>query len=133
MTQPRTINDIIERFKVNWQGFFCRYWIFIVLTFLAAMADMYSTIYFMRIEGVDMERHPTIRLLSFFLGPVLGPVVGKFWQLGAVFAVTVYLRRWAFYIFVTVIILYTWAAWYNIWGRFLYVPWIIDLLDRLSF
>lgn len=132
MAQPRNINDIIGRFKENWRGFFRRYWILIVLTLLAAMADMCSTIYFMRIEGVDMERHPTIRFLSFFLGPVFGPIVGKLWQLGAVFTVTVYLRRWAFYIFVTVIILYTWAAWYNIWGRFIYVPWIIDLLDRLS-
>ena len=133
MVQTRSIHDIRERFKANWRGYLRRYWIFIVLTVLAATADTYSTIYFMRFEGVDTERHPTIRLLSFFLGPVLGPIVGKLWQLIAIFAVTVYLRRWAIYIFVTVIILYTWAAWYNIWGRFLYVPMLVDFLDRLSF
>ena len=78
-----------------------------------------------------MERHPTIRVLSLFMGPMFGPVVGKLLQLMAVFAVTVYLRRWEVYIFVTVIILYTWAAWYNIWRRFLYYPMLIDFLDRL--
>ena len=131
MAKVRTINDIVERFRTNWQGFLRRYWILITLTALAAIADMFSTVYFMHVEGADMERHPTIRLLSLILGPMLGPVVGKLWQLMAVFAVTVYLRRWAFYIFLTVIILYTWAAWYNIWGRFLYYPMLIDFLDRL--
>lgn len=133
MARIRTINDIVERFRMNWRGFLRRYWIFITLTTLAAVADMFSTVYFMHVEGADMERHPTIRLLSLFLGPMFGPVVGKLWQLAAVFAVTVYLRRWAVYIFVTVIILYTWAAWYNIWGRYLYYPMLVDFFDRLPF
>lgn len=131
MVQTRTINDIIERFRTNWQGYVRRYWIFLVLTILAALADMFTTVYFMHIEGAQIERHPTIRLLSLFLGPMLGPIIGKFWQLAAVIAVTIYLRRWAVYIFVTVIILYSWAAWYNIWGRFLYYPLFIRFLDTL--
>ena len=131
MAQTRTIHDIIERFKANWRGYLRRYWIFLVLILLAALADMFSTVYFMHVEGADVERHPTIRLLSVFLGPMLGPIVGKLWQLAAIFAVTVYLRRWAVYIFVTVIILYTWAAWYNIWGRYIYYPMLIDFLDHL--
>jgi hypothetical protein len=131
MAETRTINDIIERFRLNWQGYVRRYWIFLVLTFFAATADMFSTIYFMHFEGMEIERHPTIRLLSLFLGPVLGPVVGKLWQLVTILVVTVYLRRWAAYIFVTVIILYFWAAWYNIWGRFLYYPLLIEFLDHL--
>ena len=81
MKRIRTISDIIERFRTNWQGFLRRYWILITLTTLAAVADMFSTVYFMHVEGAAMERHPTIRLLSLFLGPMLGPVVGKLWQL----------------------------------------------------
>jgi hypothetical protein len=46
-------------------------------------------------------------------------------------ALTIYLRRWAIYIFVAVIILYAWAAWYNIWGCDLYYPRLLDWLDRL--
>ncbi len=131
MAETRTIHDIIERFHTNWQRYIRRYWIFLVLTILAATADMFSTVYFMHVEGAQIERHPTIRLISLFLGPMLGPVVGKLWQLAAIFAVTVYLRRWSVYIFVTVIFLYSWAAWYNIWGRFLYYPLFIQFLDIL--
>lgn len=129
MAKARNINDIRERLHTNWQGYVRQYWIFLVLTVLAAMADMFSTVYFMHIEGAEIERHPTIRLLSIFLGPVLGPVIGKLFQLVAIIVVTAYLRRWAVYIFITVIILYSWAAWYNVWGRFLYYPLFIKFLD----
>lgn len=133
MTQIRTIRDIPERFRVNWQGYLRRYWIFLVLIIIAAAADMFSTIRFMLLEGPEAEGHPAVRLLANFLGPVIGPVVGKICQFAVVIAVTVYLRRWAVYIFVTVIILYTWAAWYNIWGQYLYYPRLLKLLEYLSF
>jgi hypothetical protein len=42
--------------------------------------------------------------------------MGKLFQLMVVVALTVYLRRWAVYVFVAVIILHAWAAWYNVWG-----------------
>lgn len=131
MAQTRTIHDIIERFKVNWHGYFRRYWIFLVLLILAGLADMFSTINFMQIGGPEDEGHPVIRLISIVLGPVLGPIIGKLCQFAVIIAVTIYLRRWAVYIFVTVIILYTWAAWYNIWGRHLYYPMFIDFLNHL--
>ena len=56
MTQVRTIRDIIERFRVNWQGYLRRYWIFLVLIILAAAADMFSTIRFMLLEGPERRR-----------------------------------------------------------------------------
>lgn len=133
MTQIRTIRDIIERFRTNWQGYLHQYRIFLVLTILAAGADMFSTIRFMLLEGPDAEGHPAVRLFAAFLGPVFGPVIGKICQFAVIISVTVYLRRWALYIFVTVIILYTWAAWYNIWGQYLYYPRLLKWLEYLAF
>ena len=60
MTQIRTIRDIPERFRVNWRGYLRRYWVFLILTVLAAAADMFSTIRFMFIEGPEAEGHPAV-------------------------------------------------------------------------
>ena len=133
MARIRTIRDIVERFKENWRGYVRRYYIYILLTALAATADMVSTMYIMLVYGPEAERHPTIRLAATMLGPFIGPIVGKLWQLAAVVTLTIYLRKWAVYIFVTVIFLYGWAAWYNIWGWSIYYPRILVLLDYLPF
>jgi hypothetical protein len=133
MANVRNLRDIIERLRVNWHGYIRQHHIFLILTAMAASADMFSTIYIMLVYGPDAEWHPTIRLLATVLGPVLGPMAGKMWQLAVVIALTVYLRYWARYIFITVIFIYTWAAWYNIWGRFIYYPLILKLLDSLHF
>lgn len=126
-----SIEDILKRFRINWEGYIrqCRF--LLVLTILTALADAASTVYFMLKAGPDAESHPTIRLISIVLGPILGPILGKLCQLTVVVALTVYLRRWAIYIFVAVIILYTWAAWYNIWGSDLYYPRLLYWLDHL--
>ncbi len=68
----------------------------------------------MLIRGPQEEAHPIIRWIALQLGPVVGPLVGKMMQIVALIAVTVYLRRWAVYLFISAIILYAWAAWYNI-------------------
>ena len=132
MKPVRTMQDVVERLQTNWQGYVRTYWPFLILVSLAAMADMLSTVYFMIVMGPDVERHPTVRLFSTLLGPVAGPIIGKLWQFAALLAVTVYLRRWARYIFVTVIFLYTWAAWYNIWGYHVYYPVLLHWIDRLT-
>jgi tetrahydromethanopterin S-methyltransferase subunit D len=75
---------------------------------------MGTTINFMIQKGCDCEAHPIVRLVSMVLGPILGPIVGKLCQFLAVIITTVLLRRQAVYIFVAVILLYLWAAWYNI-------------------
>jgi len=98
---------------------------------LAALADGASTAYFMLRAGADAEGHPAVRLVSAVMGSILGPIVGKLCQLIVVVGLTVYLRRWAAYIFVAVIVLYTWAAWYNVWGCDLYYPRLLDWLDHL--
>lgn len=111
----RSVKDIMERFRTNWQGYIREFRVFLILTMLAAVADASSTVYFMLRAGPDAEGHPAIRLVSLVLGPISGPIIGKLCQLIVVVALTVYLRRWATYIFVAVIILYAWAAWYNVW------------------
>lgn len=127
----KSVRDIIDRFRNNWEGYLREYRVFLILIFLAALADAASTMYFMLRAGANAEGHPAIRLVSAIFGPILGPILGKLCQLAVVIVLTVYLRRWAAYIFVAVIVLYTWAAWYNVWGCELYYPRLLDWLDRL--
>ena len=117
----RSASDIVERFRVNWEGYIHECRAFLILT-----------VYFMLRAGPDAEGHPAIRLISAVFGPILGPILGKLCQFTAVVALTVYLRRWAAYIFVAVIVLYAWAAWYNVWGCDLYYPRLLDWLDHLT-
>ncbi len=127
----RSARDIVERFRANWPGYIRQYRVFLILTVLAVLADAASTVYFMLRAGPDAEGHPAIRLVSMAFGPILGPIVGKLCQFAMVVALTVYLRRWAVYIFVAVIVLYAWAAWYNVWGCESYYPRLLDWLDHL--
>ena len=60
------------------------------------------------------------------------PAARKRWQVIVIITLTVFLRRWAIFIFVPVIILYTWAAWYNVWGYQLYYPRLLHLLEHLT-
>ncbi|MDI6451062.1 hypothetical protein [Anaerobaca lacustris] len=122
MTRIQSIQDIPAQLRGNWPGYLAQYWIFLVLLALAAIADMLSTVFFMAIDGPEAESHPVIRLISVVLGPVLGPVIGKLSQVAAAVVLTVYLRRWAIYIFVAVIILYAWAAVYNVVATPLLLP-----------
>jgi hypothetical protein len=128
----RSARDIVERFRVNWEGYIREYRVILILTVLAALADAASTVYFMLRAGPDAEGHPAIRLISAVFGPILGPIAGKLCQFAAVVALTVYLRFWAVYIFVAVLVLYAWAAWYNVWGFDLYYPRLLDWLDHLT-
>jgi hypothetical protein len=99
---------------------------------VASIADAASTIHFMRTTGPEAEWHPTVRLVSYLFGPVAGPVLGKSAQVVTLVAVTVFLRRQAVFIFLPAIILYGWAAWYNIWGHDLYYPPILLILEYLT-
>jgi hypothetical protein len=128
----RSIDDVVERYRENWHGYVRQFRVLLVVTLLAALADAVSTVYFMLVEGPQAETHPAVRFMAGLLGPVLGPLAGKACQFFVVIGLTVYLRRHALYIFVAVIILYTWAAWFNIWGRDFYYPRLLYWLDLLS-
>lgn len=131
-SQLRSWDDIVTRLRENWAGYVHEYRIFLILVVLASLADMASTIHFMLYAGPDAELHPTVRFVSEYFGPWLGPVLGKAIQLTVVIVLTVFLRRWAIFIFLPVIILYSWAAWYNIWGYHLYYPRLLHILEHLA-
>jgi len=132
LSQIRSIDDIKTRLRENWVGYVREYRILLILGVLASLADMASTIHFMVYAGPEAELHPTVRFVSQFLGPLLGPVFGKAIQFTVVIVLTVFLRRWAIFIFVPVIILYTWAAWYNVWGYQIYYPPLLRFLEHLA-
>jgi len=131
-SQIRSFGDITTRLQENWKGYLSKYCVFLVLLLLASLADTASTIHFMVQAGPEAESHPSVRLLSYILGPILGPVLGKAVQVAVIIILTVFLRRRAIFIFVPVIILYTWAAWYNIWGHELYYPRLLQWLEYLA-
>jgi len=119
MTQiSAAARQLAARMRENSEGYVRELRFFLVAAAAASLADMAATIWFMLQDGVGAELHPVVRLVSYVLGPVLGPVVGKTCQFAAVVLVTIYFRKWAKYIFVLVILLYAFASWYNIWGKY---------------
>ena len=131
-SQMRSFQDVVARFRENWVGYVNEYRLLLALVLLASLADMASTIYFMLSRGPAAEGHPAVRMVSVAFGPVLGPILGKSIQFLTVIGVTVFLRRWAVHIFIPVIILYAWAAWYNVWGYALYQPNLLTILEHLA-
>jgi len=132
LSQIRSLEDIKRRLRANWPGYVHEYWILLALALAASVADAASTIHFMRFAGPDAEWHPTVRLVSFLFGPILGPILGKAAQVIVLIVVTVFLRRHATFIFIPAIILYGWAAWYNLWGYQFYYPPILRILEYLA-
>ena len=119
---------VSDRLITNYHGYWQRYQWLLLATTLAAIADLMTTIRFMHIDGIEHELHPAIRLVSWALGPLAGPIFGKLAQLAAIVLVTVYARRLAGYVFFTTTVMYAWAAWNNVWGRDLYSPLLIEWL-----
>ena len=108
--------SIAEKFRTNVRMVWVdNRWFFII--FLAALlADMLSTIYFMRKFGPESEIHPVIRLLSRHFGVIAGPLLGFAGKALGGFIVAVFLGKWSRYLFVAATIISFWAAWFNIWG-----------------
>jgi len=132
MSNLRSFDDVVSRLHENWVGYVQEYRIFLILVVLASLADMASTIHFMIYAGPKAEFHPTVRFAAELAGPVLGPVLGKAIQFTVIIVLTVFLRRYATFIFIPVIILYFWAAWYNVWGYQLYYPRLLHILEHLA-
>ena|SRR5215207_6191228 len=103
--------------------------VYLALVLLAATLDFLSTWKFMSISSPEDELHPVIRWVSIIGGPFIGPLIGKLGQIAALLALTVFFRAYARIIFVPVIIIYLYAAWYNTWGMDIYVPFWTKLLS----
>jgi uncharacterized protein YacL len=132
LSQLRSVEDIVRRLRENWSGYVRQYCVFLILVVLVSVADVASTIHFMQHAGPQVELHPTVRVLSESVGPVLGPLLGKAVQVIVLVVLTVFFRRRAIFIFIPVIILYAWAAWYNVWGHELYYPRLLHWLEYLA-
>ncbi len=111
-----------SRLRRNWPGYVREFWPYIGLAVLAAFLDLLTTWRFMHAGSVYDEFHPVIRHVSILTGPWFGPVIGKLGQLAALFLVTIVFRPAARVIFIPVILIYLYAAWYNTWGFQLYTP-----------
>lgn len=132
LSQIRSSRDVATRFRENWIGYVQEYRVALILVVLASLADMASTTHFMLSRGPGAEGHPAVRMLAQIYGPILGPFLGKAVQFLTLIGVTVFLRRWALFIMVPTVILYAWAAWYNVWGHALYLPRLVQWLDVLA-
>ena len=132
MSQVKSFRDVRDRFRANWVGYVQEYRVLLILAVLASLADAASTVRFMVLAGPLAESHPAVRTVSEIFGPILGPILGKTIQFLTLIGVTVYLRRWATVIFIPTIILYAWAAWYNVWGHQWYYPRLVQWLDFLA-
>ena len=111
----KTAADVVARFRANARSFLQTFRVPLALCLLAALLDLASTIRFMRL-GLGVETHPAIRLAIRILGPIWGPVFGKTCQFGALLLTAIYFRPYARYLFFAVMVIYSWAAWYNLWG-----------------
>jgi hypothetical protein len=119
---------VTERFTRNGRTYWrdCR--VYLLVLCLAALADGASTVWFMNLEGVETEWNPIVRFAALALGPLYGVIAGKVFQIFAGIVVTLYWRRWAPHVFLAASVLYVWAAWYNVWGRHLYTPTLLQAL-----
>ena len=123
------VNFYISRFRKNYAGYFHEFRFYIWLAVLAAFLDFLTTWRFMKEGGIEDELHPVIRLVSIFAGPLAGPLIGKVCQLAALGFLTIVFRKAARIIFIPIIVIYLYAAWYNTWGTCLYTPLFLRLLS----
>ena len=122
-----SLRRIFARLQANLAGYFAKCRWFLLAFSLAAVLDLITTMRFMLADGAENELHPVIRFVSWLLGPIAGPVLGKVCQFIAAVCITIYFRRYAKGILLLATLLYLWAAWYNVWGKNLYVPRLMNL------
>ncbi len=119
---------ISDRLRLNYDGYWQRYRCWFAALITAAAADFLSTLHFMVTDGIQSEIHPLVRYSALLMGPIVGVLLAKLFQLTATFVVTLYCRVLARYVFFAATVFYLWAAWFNIWGHRLYRPWAMQFL-----
>jgi hypothetical protein len=119
----------ISRLRRNYPGYFREFWPYISLSVIASYLDFLTTWHYMKEGGVTDEFHPAIRLVAVITGPLIGPIIGKLSQLLALILLTVSFREAARIIFIPIIIIYLYGAWYNTWGINIYTPLFLKLFS----
>jgi hypothetical protein len=120
MTAASSLVSVMARLRENFQGFWRSYHAAIIIFTLALLADGLSTIHFITRLGVSAEFHPLVRLASAAFGPVAGPMMGALGKWLICLQLAIYCRKFASYILLGIAIVYMLAAWYNIWGIYLF-------------
>ena len=104
------IKNIGQRFRTNYKNFWQEHHYYVTLLIIAAVVDCFSTIHFMHIIGPEKEIHPMIRELSFLLGPLHGPILGKMLQVSIGMIAIIYIKKYSILLIVITAIMYSWAA-----------------------
>jgi len=106
----RDVLKAYTRIKTNYQGFYEDNKGLIFLLIVAAVMDCLSTIYFMHEVGPSKELNPMIKYLGYSLGPLYGPLLGKYLQISVGMIAVIYFRPLAKHILVITACMYSWAA-----------------------
>jgi len=92
---------------------FRRHYVLFAILVGTAVMDAVSTTHFMKLTGPGDELNLVVRLLSDWCGIRVGPMIGKLWQVLAMYAVSIITPRLTRFVFVTVIIMNAYAAFFN--------------------
>ncbi len=92
---------------------FKQHWILLILLLGTALMDAVSTMYFMLQTGPGSEMNWVVRNLSFGYGPIVGPLLGKLYQIFAVWVISVMVPRLIRFICVMVIAFNMYAFFVN--------------------
>jgi hypothetical protein len=92
---------------------FKKHWIMLILLIGTALMDAVSTTYFMLETGPDSEMNWVVRMLSFGYGPFIGPLLGKIYQIFAVWVISVMVPRLTRFICFMVIVFNVYAFFFN--------------------
>ena len=104
------------------------YFVLFFLFILAMFFDAAATSLFMIQHGPEFELHPLVRLISFSLGPVYGPIFGALLKVAAGGLLVVLYRPLSRLILPLVTILSVFAGAYNIFAWPLYQRGYFDSL-----
>ncbi len=92
---------------------FKKHWIMLILLIGTALMDAVSTTYFMLETGPGSEMNWVVRMLSFGYGPTIGPLLGKIYQIFAVWVISVMVPRLTRFICFMVIVFNVYAFFFN--------------------
>jgi hypothetical protein len=92
---------------------FKKHWIMLILLIGTALMDAVSTTYFMLETGPGLEMNWVVRMLSFGYGPIIGPLLGKIYQIFAVWVISVMVPRLTRFICFMVIVFNVYAFFFN--------------------
>ena len=102
----------------NRKVLFTQYRGYFYLLLATAVLDVLSTMIFMLLLGVEQEHNLIVRMFSAQLGILWGPIVGKVFQILAVWGFSVITPRLTKFVCTVVILVNLFAFLFNLWVTF---------------